>query len=160
MKPVYVYRRRLPHYQRGMRPLFITFRKWSKDPFTESERSIILQHCLHDDGTKMLVHAVVVMPEHVHMLITALHHPKGRTYSLVELLQPLKSASAHSLNKLSGHGGPVWQDESFDHVLRSDESFRHKIDYIQYNPVRRGLVPKPEDYKWLWIAPNLVRPAA
>ena len=47
--------------------------------------------------------------------------------------------------------GPVWQEESFDHVLRSQESLEQKLEYIQQNPVRRGLVEKPEDYRWLWI---------
>jgi hypothetical protein len=47
--------------------------------------------------------------------------------------------------------GPVWQDESFDHVLRSDESLKQKLEYIRQNPVRQGLVKKSEDYKWLWI---------
>jgi hypothetical protein len=47
----------------------------------------------------------------------------------------------------------VWQEESFDHVLRSNESFAEKLEYIRQNPVRRGLVQKSEDYRWLWIAP-------
>jgi hypothetical protein len=45
----------------------------------------------------------------------------------------------------------VWQDESFDHVLRGDETLRETIDYIRQNPVRKGLVEKPEDYQWLWV---------
>jgi hypothetical protein len=45
----------------------------------------------------------------------------------------------------------VWQDESFDHVLRGDESLRETMDYVCQNPVRKGLVDKPEDYKWLWV---------
>ena len=139
-----------------MRPIFVTFRKWSKDPFTELERDIVLQHCLRDHGSKMVVHAAVIMPEHVHMLITALQDQRGATYSLPELLQPLKSASAHLLNQFSGRSGPVWQDESFDHVLRNEESLKQKIEYIRQNPVRRGLVDRPEDYKWLWIGSDPV----
>ena len=50
-----------------------------------------------------------------------------------------------------GHCGPVWQEESFDHMLRSNESFEEKLEYIRRNPVRRGLVSKPEDYRWLWL---------
>ncbi len=50
-----------------------------------------------------------------------------------------------------GREGPVWQDESFDHVLRNDESLREKMEYIRQNPVGKGLVTKPEDYPWLWI---------
>jgi hypothetical protein len=45
--------------------------------------------------------------------------------------------------------GPVWQEESFDHVLRTSENLKEKIEYIRQNPVRRGLVAKAEDYRWL-----------
>ena len=50
----------------------------------------------------------------------------------------------------------MWQDESFDHVLRGDESFDETVDYIRQNPVRRRLVERPEDYEWLWIDPEVI----
>jgi len=55
------------------------------------------------------------------------------------------------LNKLLRTSGPVWQEESFDHVLRSQESLEGKVEYIRQNPVRRGLAQNPKDYPWLWI---------
>ena len=70
-------------------------------------------------------------------------------------LQCLKSATAHQINKLLHHEGPVWEEESFDHVLRSDESLKEKAEYIRQNPVRRGLLQRPEDYRWLWLNPEL-----
>jgi hypothetical protein len=66
-------------------------------------------------------------------------------------LKALKGTSARSINKLSGVSIPVWQEESFDHVLRSQESFEEKLEYLRQNPVRGGLVNKPEDYNWLWV---------
>ena len=36
-------------------------------------------------------------------------------------------------------------------VLRGDESFEEKLEYIRQNPVRRGLVTRPEDYRWMWV---------
>jgi REP element-mobilizing transposase RayT len=62
----------------------------------------------------------------------------------------IKGASAHSINKALTRRGPVWQDESFDHVLRSDEKIASKVDYICENPVRQGLVNNEDDYPWLW----------
>ncbi len=47
--------------------------------------------------------------------------------------------------------GPVWQEESFDHVLRSEESLEEKMEYIRQNPARGGLVDRPDDYRWLWV---------
>jgi hypothetical protein len=55
-------------------------------------------------------------------------------------LQCMKSATAHRINKVLHLSGPVWEEESFDHVLRSDESLKKKCEYIRENPVRRGLV--------------------
>ena len=113
---------------------------------------MVLQHCLHDQGIKAAIHAVVIMPDHVHLLLTPLRNLQGDLYSLVEILQGIKSASAHGLNRVLQRSGPVWQEESFDHVLRSGESFEEKVEYIRQNPVRRGLVNRPEDYRWLWVS--------
>jgi len=78
---------------------------------------------------------------------------------LVDILQRLKGATAHRINKLLGRSGPAWEEESFDHVLRSDESLKETAEYIRQNPVRRGLVKSPEDYRWLWVSPKLPGPA-
>ena len=51
------------------------------------------------------------------------------------------------VNMLEGTRGALWQDESFDHVLRSNESFDEKLEYICQNPVRRGLSAKPEELR-------------
>jgi len=55
-------------------------------------------------------------------------------------------------------GGPVFggyvKEESFDHVLRSDESLKEKREYIRQNPMRAGLADRAEDYKWLWVNPE------
>jgi REP element-mobilizing transposase RayT len=147
----YQYWRRLPHYQKDDLAVFVTFCCGCLDPLPEAVRDIVVRHCLHDQGTKAAIHAVVVMPDHVHLLLTPLRDLDGNLYSLVEILQGIKSASAHSLNRALGRSGPVWQEESFDHVLRSDESFEQKAEYIRQNPIRAGLVKEAADYRWLWV---------
>ena len=147
----YSYRRRLPHLQRDNKPVFVTFRTISKDTIPEAYRGLVLQHCLHDNHRKLEMHAVVVMPDHVHLLFTPLNDTKGQPFSLVGIMSGIKGASAHSLNKARNRRGPVWQEESFDHVLRSAESLEDKIEYIALNPVAQKLVKKPGDYRWLWI---------
>ena len=97
------------------------------------------------------MHAAVVMPEHVHLLMTPMPNPDGRVYPLRDILKLVRGISARNVNKFAGREGPLWQEESFDHVLRSEESFEDKLEYIRQNPVRRGLVKVPEDYPWLWI---------
>lgn len=71
-----------------------------------------------------------------------------------------KSESAHRINKVLLRTGRVWQDESFDHILRGNESLKEKVRYILENPVRAGLVKSPPDYPWLWWSPELVAAAS
>jgi REP element-mobilizing transposase RayT len=151
----YEYRRRLPHYQRDDRPLFVTFRTLPGCVLSPEARTLALQHCLHDQGITTRLQVVVVMPDHVHLLFTALRVADGWTFALPEILRAIKGASARSINKILGRKGALWQDESFDHVLRGDESLRETVEYIRQNPVRKGLVQKPEDYPWLWVDPSL-----
>ena len=65
-------------------------------------------------------------------------------------MRRIKGVSARQINQLFGRRGSLWQDESFDRVLRSDEDVYKKGEYIAQNPVRAGLAQTPEDYKWLW----------
>jgi REP element-mobilizing transposase RayT len=142
----YQYRRRLPHYQKDNRPLFVTFRTLTGFNLSPDARTMALQRCLHDSGKTIHMHAMVVMPDHVHLLFTALRDSDGWTFARPEILRAIKGASARSINRLTGRTGPLWQDESFDRVLRGDESLRQTVEYIRQNPVRKGLVAKPEQY--------------
>jgi len=70
-----------------------------------------------------------------------------------KVAKAIKGTSAHSINrKLHSHEA-VWQEESFDHVLRSSESLDAKIDYVLQNPVRKGLVRIAREYPWSWRKP-------
>ena len=148
----YEYRRRLPHYQKPGRAIFVTFCKLIRDAFPEPARDVILVHCRHDHGKRIDLHAAVVMPDHVHLLLTPLPDDQGWPTSLSAILKLIKGISARNVNKLLGVSGPVWQEESFEHTLRNEGSFQEKLEYIRQNPVRRGLVANPEDYRWLWLA--------
>jgi REP element-mobilizing transposase RayT len=99
------------------------------------------------------------MPDHVHLLLTPLSDDEGWPCQLPAILKIIKGMSACSINKLLGTSGPVWQEESFDHALRNDESLKDKLEYIRQNPVRKSLATSPEDYPWLWQcrADTLVR---
>ena len=74
---LYEYRRHLPHYQKSDRTLLITFCKATQSPFSPAARDLILQHCLHDQNKYYELHAAVVMPDHVHLLLTPLRNEKG-----------------------------------------------------------------------------------
>jgi REP element-mobilizing transposase RayT len=148
------YRRQLPHLQCDHKQHFVTFctdRRWV---LPERVRSIVLECCRHDNGTKFDLRVVVVMPDHVHMIFTPLVNQSAmEVCSLAEIMDAVKRASAHRVNKVLGRKGRVWQPESFDHVLRSSENLDAKIVYLAENPVRAGLVRDWVEYPWLWKKP-------
>lgn len=154
----YEYRRTLPHYQGSNKAIFARFSTWHRWHLPPSARDITLDACLHLKGTVCSLHGVVVMPDHVHLVFTPLSDNDG-PISLPEIFQKVKSESAHRINKHLGRKGRVWQDESFDHVLRREQSISDKVEYVMLNPVRAGLVRNPLDYRWLWreIAPELIQ---
>ncbi len=120
----------------------------------DAAREIVFNSCLHDNGDRYDLHAVVVMPDHVHMILIPLVDKQNqRVWGLPEILDAIKGASAHLINKKLGRRGTVWQQESSDHVLRSSESLGEKTQYLINNPVRRGLVDSSAEYAWLWSAP-------
>jgi putative DNA methylase len=87
------------------------------------------------------LHAFVVMPNHVHLLVTP--HVLATKW-----LGPLKGFTAHQANLLLGTHGPFWQEESFDRLVRSGEQFDRIRAYIEQNPVKAGLAPTPEAFSW------------
>jgi putative transposase len=93
------------------------------------------------------------MPDHVHIILTPLIDQQTEIFSLAKITQPIKAISAHEINGRLGRRGQIWQEESFDRVLRSSEKLDEKVAYVLNNPVRKGLANTPAEYPWLWL-PN------
>jgi REP element-mobilizing transposase RayT len=148
--PKYEYRRNLPHFQKSDAPLFVTFRTYKDWHLPPSAQDIAQRHCRGEHGRTIDLHAGVIMPSHVHLLFTPLRDADGWPFTLAHILKVVKGRSAWEINKTLQRHGPVWQDEFFDHVLRSDESLRAKTEYILQNPIRAGLVRGGEQYPWCW----------
>ncbi len=148
---MHFYRRNLPHIENYNATYFVTFRVWNCPYLSPAARTIALRHCLFENGRKIELHACVVMPTHVHLLFTALEDERGEPFPLAGIMKGIKGTSARNINKLLNRRGQLWQDESFDRIMRSGE-FQNKLEYILTNPVSAGLVTKPEQYRWLWQA--------
>jgi REP element-mobilizing transposase RayT len=89
-----------------------------------------------------VMYAYVLMPNHVHILINPL-------VPLRRITGGIKGVSARDANGALGRTGKAfWQDESFDHWIRNDAQLERIQSYIEYNPVKAGLVAKPEDWQW------------
>lgn len=88
------------------------------------------------------MHCFVIMPNHVHLLLTPL-------VSLSKLLGSLKASTARRANVLLRRTGQAfWQDESYDHLIRTGDEFRRIQRYIEHNPVTACLAATPEQYPW------------
>ena len=86
----------------------------------------------------------VVMPDHVPFFCM----PGPQAVPLSRFMGSWKEWTAKAIKRELQLAGNVWQREFFDHVLRSDESYSEKWNYVRENPVRAGLVPRPEDWKY------------
>jgi REP-associated tyrosine transposase len=162
------YSRRLPHIVGEGEALFITWHLFGSLPseryppprkMNSGEAFVWMDQYLDQKSTGWLKkaevagvvedairdydpHAYVIMPNHVHLLITP-------TIPLPKLMQAIKGRSAREANRLIGVSGkPFWQQESYDHLVRNPEEFRRIERYIENNPVKAGLAPTPEKYRW------------
>jgi putative transposase len=145
------YRRKLPHLQCDFKQHFVTFCTYQRWVLPVQVRCLVLESCLHDNGTKLDLRVAVVMPDHVHLIFTPLiDYERMEAWPLANIMDAIKGASAHRINKALGRKDRVWHTESFDHVLRSSESLDAKIAYVLENPVRKNLVQNWSEYPWVW----------
>jgi putative transposase len=92
------------------------------------------------------VYGYVGMPEHVHLLVS---EPARPSSSLATVIQALKLSVVRRARHADGT--PVtrlWQRRYYDHNVRHYKSFMEKLRYIHNNPVKRGLVQGPPDWRW------------
>jgi REP element-mobilizing transposase RayT len=172
------YQRRLPHWDVIGEPLFVTFRLHGTLPanrvfapqvLTTAGKAFVTMDRILDSAAsgpsylrtpeiaelvvaaltagenrfgRYQLHSYVVMPNHVHALVTP-------HVIATQWLGPLKGFTAHEANRLLGQCGKhFWQDESYDHLVRSNREFDRIRNYIEQNPVKAGLVVAPEEFRW------------
>jgi REP element-mobilizing transposase RayT len=82
----------------------------------------------------------VIMPDHIHLFLCG-----PDNFELGRWIALLKQCLAKSVVRAPS-ADPVWERGFFDHVLRSDESYAQKWNYVRDNPVRAGLVTNAEDW--------------
>ena len=92
---------------------------------------------------EFLLTAWVVPPDHWHAVM-GMRYPK--TISLV--MESIKVSSTRQINSKRKEAGRLWQGRFFDRALRTVKEYNRAVEYIHLNPVRRGLVAKPEDWFW------------
>lgn len=81
------------------------------------------------------------MPNHVHAIVAP-----NEDRSLAAILHSWKSYTAKAINRAIGGSGPFWQEESFDHLIRSPQDHERFERYVRNNPRRAGLA------NWVWVS--------
>ena len=96
--------------------------------------SLVQAALLHFDGDRYGLHAWVVMPNHVHALITA-----ADDHSLPDIVHSWKSYTANRANRLLGRQGDFWHRDYYDRYIRDDRHYAATVAYIEANPARANL---------------------
>ena len=130
----------------GASPLyFVTFCTHQRRPFlakSQVHTAFILFAQRAERSFNVAVGRYVIMPDHVHLFVRG-----GQSFRLGPWVGRLKQVLAKAA-KLSRAKAQLWEEGFFDHVLRSNESYAQKWNYVRENPVRAGLVKSTEDWPY------------
>jgi putative transposase len=132
---------RLVRFQQAGDTHFLTFSCHNRLPyFATATARELFERTLEQMRRRYVFHifGYVIMPEHIHMLLS---EPKRET--LGRVLQALKT----SVSKQSDQR-PFWLARYYDFNVHSEEKRIEKLKYMHRNPVTRGLVAHPEEWKW------------
>jgi putative transposase len=138
-------RRHLPHFDKSRRTFFVTFSTIDRRYLPPAARSIAMDCIIHDHDLTYCLECAVIMTDHAHMVFS-LHDD----WTLTRVMRRVKGVSSRLINQELGARGSLWQDESFDRLMRCDEDVRKKCEYICQNPVRDGLAASVDEYPWIW----------
>ena len=90
-----------------------------------------------------LLTAWVFLPDHWHAIV----YPSF-PLTISRVLEAVKVGATLRINRRQGERGVLLQGRFFDRALRTVREYHEKVEYIHLNPVRAGLVQRPDDWKW------------
>jgi len=130
---------------------FVTFSTWRRrrlfvvEPYA---RLFLKTMYAYRRQGKLRLHAFVLMPEHVHLLLT----PANKV-TLQRAIQLIKDGYSHAFGLEFG-GQEIWQRGFTDHRIRDEEDFASHRDYIHQNPVKRRLIESAMEYRYCSAFPG------
>jgi REP element-mobilizing transposase RayT len=101
---------------------------------------------MHFQSGRYFISCWVIMPNHCHLVMKPFED-----HSLEKILQGIKGVVARRVNSCLGSTGKLWQDESYDRIIRDEEHLWRVIQYIGRNPSKAGL---PLEQSRRWIDPS------
>lgn len=93
----------------------------------------------------------VLMPDHAHFFAK----PALTAKPIADWMKTWKSVSSRRIAPEAKVTQPIWQEDYFDHFVRSASAYEEKWEYVRQNPVRKGLRVRPEDWPWQGILHDL-----
>jgi putative transposase len=136
---------RLRHQEFPGATYFVSTKCWQNHSIfqvAESAEILIRKMLEYRDKGNYLLHEFVVMPDHLHILIT----PDNST-SLERAMQLIKGGSSHEIHKVRGSTASIWQSGFHESRVRDAADYK-KRDYIHFNPVAAKLVERPEQWRY------------
>jgi putative transposase len=124
------------------RVFFVTTVKIQPIPIFRRETAarVLIETLAHyRDQQKFLLHEFVIMPDHIHVLLTPVEE-----ISLERAMQFIKGGFSYRLDKR----GSIWQPSFTNHRIRDWEDYERHREYIRMNPVRARLAPCPDVYPY------------
>jgi REP element-mobilizing transposase RayT len=103
-----------------------------KDP---QAAKVIVDAMHHFDGERYELASYVVMPNHVHAIVRPL---RCREEPLEPILQSWKRQASREINRQFALTGHLWQEETFDRIIRDEDHLWRALQYIEANPKKRG----------------------
>jgi putative transposase len=125
---------------------FVTTDTWQRRELfrTSAIASIVEDAIFHyRDQGNYLVHRHVVMPDHLHLILTP-----GDSTTLEKSVQLIKGGSSREIGKRDGMRFPIWHAGFTEHQIRDQRDFDSHAKYIDENPVKASLAEKSEAYPW------------
>lgn len=113
-------------------------------PFNEPEYQVVAETIVSERRRLgFLLCGYTLIPDHWHALIWP---PLPITISGV--LRNVKRVSSFKINRPRQTRGSRWQHQFWDRFVRDTKEFRERLEYMHMNPVRKGLIEKPEQWRW------------
>jgi REP element-mobilizing transposase RayT len=126
----------------------------------ERAKKLVVEAMHHFDDQRYELGGYVILPNHVHVILRPL---EPQTQPLETILQSWKRYTSRRINALFGVKGHLWQEESFDRIIRDEEHLWRVIQYVGQNPAKAGLAIAEtclwlrlewERLGWIFAAPN------
>jgi REP element-mobilizing transposase RayT len=136
----------LPHLEVPDATYFVSFTCLHRLEMPAKARDLVMVEFRSLDNETIDLDAAVVMPDHAHAIFRLIG-----MLTLTQIMKNIKGRSAHRINEITGRHGQVWTQETFDHIVRDEADWQEKMEYVRQNPVKKGLAPSPEQYRWLYV---------